>query len=157
MKWIILSRNSENWAIIMSPTVDTSKILLILIISLYLSSTSSSSRGLLCKPFLFFFRCFHLLLQLTFFLRFLFGCMRGRLRDLGRDFLCILIKLGQVELHPGERVGLNFLHKSLEWLYILLEHDEIVSAAVNACVFFDKGESSFDKVLIGLFEVGVGN
>ena len=81
--------------------------------------------------------------------------MRGHLRDIGRDFLCILIYLSEVELHPGECVGPNFLHKSLEGLCILLKHDDVVSAALYPCMLFDKGESPLDKVFVWQFDICV--
>jgi hypothetical protein len=83
--------------------------------------------------------------------------MRGHLRDICRYLLCILFNLRQVDLHPGEPAGLNFLHKFLEGLCILLEHDDVASGALNAGIFFDKGQSAFDKVLVGQLDVGVGN
>ena len=82
--------------------------------------------------------------------------MRGRLRDLRRDLLCILFKLREVDLHPGERVGPNFLYKSLEGICILLEHDDVVSAALYPSMLFDKGESPIDKILVGQFYICVG-
>ena len=83
--------------------------------------------------------------------------MRGHLRDICRYLLCILFNLRQVDLHPGEPAGLNFLHKFLERLCILLEHDDVASGALYAGIFFDKGQSAFDKVLVGQLDVGVGN
>ena len=52
-------------------------------------------------------------------------------------------------MHGGERVGLDFLHESLEGLCILLKQDQIVSGALYARVLVDKGEFSVDKVLVG--------
>ena len=127
-----------------------------LVISLCLSNTSSSSRLILLKPVLLSLCCFRLLLQSTFFLCLLFGCMRDHLGDLGRDFLCIFFKLSEVDLHPGERVGPNFMNKSLQGLCILLKHDDVVSAAFYPSMLFDKGESSIDKVLVGQFDICVG-
>lgn len=60
-------------------------------------------------------------------------------------------------MHAGERVGLYVLHESLEGLCLLLKNDDVVSGALYASIFFYKGESPIDKVLVGQLEVTVAN
>ena len=52
-------------------------------------------------------------------------------------------------MHAGERVGLDFLHESLEGRCILLKQDQIVSGALYASVLVDTGEFPIDKILVG--------